>query len=143
MVHNHPQRGRVWIATAVDADSVMLTVENTGDVLSSEPVATLTEPFRRGTARVHSDHAHAASTAIVNSVTQAHDGSLTLTPRPGGGLRVTVRLPRAPEAVAAPGTPSGAGPTLPVTTRDRVLDRLDRRWSHRPGLAPGGARLRH
>lgn len=111
IVHNHPQRGSVWIATAVDADSVMLTVENTGDVLSSEPVATLTEPFRRGTARVHSDHAHAGlGLAIVNSVTQAHDGSLTLTPRPGGGLRVTVRLPRAPEAVAAPGTPSGARP---------------------------------
>ncbi|MFD3506766.1 ATP-binding protein [Nocardia sp. NPDC058666] len=31
--------------------------------------------------------------AIVNSITRAHDGTLTLTPREGGGLRVTVRLP--------------------------------------------------
>jgi two-component system sensor histidine kinase VanS len=33
--------------------------------------------------------------AIVKSITQAHDGSLTLTPRAGGGLRVTVQLPAA------------------------------------------------
>jgi len=33
--------------------------------------------------------------AIVESITQAHDGTLTLTPRAAGGLRVTVRLPAA------------------------------------------------
>jgi drug/metabolite transporter (DMT)-like permease len=31
--------------------------------------------------------------AIVKSITQAHDGTLTLTPRAAGGLRVTVQLP--------------------------------------------------
>jgi len=30
--------------------------------------------------------------AIAKSITQAHDGSLTLTPRAGGGLRVTAAL---------------------------------------------------
>ena len=34
--------------------------------------------------------------AIVKSITQAHDGTLTLTPRAAGGLRVTVQLPAAP-----------------------------------------------
>jgi two-component system sensor histidine kinase VanS len=29
----------------------------------------------------------------VKSITQAHDGFLTLAPRPAGGLCVTVRLP--------------------------------------------------
>ena len=33
--------------------------------------------------------------AIVKSITQAHDGTLTLTPRAAGGLRVTVQLPAA------------------------------------------------
>ncbi|WP_390891074.1 hypothetical protein [Dactylosporangium matsuzakiense] len=33
--------------------------------------------------------------AIVKSIANAHDGTLTLTPRPEGGLRVTVRLPGA------------------------------------------------
>jgi signal transduction histidine kinase len=32
---------------------------------------------------------------IVKSITQAHDGTLTLTPRAAGGLRVTVQLPAA------------------------------------------------
>jgi two-component system sensor histidine kinase VanS len=34
--------------------------------------------------------------AIVKNVAQAHDGTLTLTPRAAGGLRVTVQLPAAP-----------------------------------------------
>jgi two-component system sensor histidine kinase VanS len=34
--------------------------------------------------------------AIVKSITQAHDGTLTLAPRPTGGLCVTVQLPAAP-----------------------------------------------
>jgi two-component system sensor histidine kinase VanS len=34
-------------------------------------------------------------TEAVKSITQAHDGTLTLTPRDEGGLRVTVQLPPA------------------------------------------------
>jgi two-component system sensor histidine kinase VanS len=34
--------------------------------------------------------------AIVKSIIQAHDGTLTLTPRAAGGLRVTVQLLAAP-----------------------------------------------
>ena len=34
--------------------------------------------------------------AIAKSITQAHDGTLTLAPRAAGGLRVTVQLPAAP-----------------------------------------------
>jgi signal transduction histidine kinase len=33
--------------------------------------------------------------AIVKSITEAHDGTLTLAPRDAGGLRVTVQLPAA------------------------------------------------
>jgi two-component system sensor histidine kinase VanS len=60
-------------------------------------VATLVEPFRRGTGRVRTEHAGVGlGLAIVQSITQAHDGTLTLTPRPGGGLCATVQLPAAP-----------------------------------------------
>jgi two-component system sensor histidine kinase VanS len=77
----------------VDAESVVLTVENTGEKLTAGLVSTLTEPFQRGTQRVRTDHAGVGlGLAIVKSVAQAHDGTLTLTPREGGGLRVTVRL---------------------------------------------------
>ena len=97
IVHNLPEHGAVQVSTATGPDSVVLTVENTGDQLSPQLVSTLTEPFRRGTERIRTDHAGVGlGLAIVKSITQAHDGTLTLTPRTAGGLGVTVQLPAAP-----------------------------------------------
>ncbi len=93
IVHNRPERGVVWVTTAIDAGSVVLTVDNTGDALSPLLVATLTEPFQRGSQRLRTDHAGVGlGLAIVKSITQAHEGTLTIAPRPDGGLHVTVRL---------------------------------------------------
>jgi two-component system sensor histidine kinase VanS len=87
----------VWVATSVHPKSVVLTVENTGEKLTPQSVSTLVEPFQRGTDRIRTDHPGVGlGLAIVNSITKAHDGTLTLTPRPAGGLRVTVQLPAAP-----------------------------------------------
>jgi two-component system sensor histidine kinase VanS len=95
IVHNLPEQGTVRVTTGVRPETVVLTVENTGERLTPEQVRTLTEPFRRGTERVHTDHAGVGlGLAIVRSITCAHDGTLTLTPRATGGLRVTVELPR-------------------------------------------------
>jgi two-component system sensor histidine kinase VanS len=100
IVHNLPEQGTVWVTTSVHPESVVLTVENTGEQLAQELVSTLAEPFQRGTERIRTDHAGVGlGLAIVNSITHAHDGTLTLTPRPAGGLRVTVQLPAAPRAV--------------------------------------------
>jgi two-component system sensor histidine kinase VanS len=97
VVHNLPEHGTVQLSTAIRSESVVLTIENTGDKLSPQLVSTLTEPFQRGTRRIRSDHAGVGlGLAIVKSITQAHDGSLTLTPRAAGGLCVTVQLPLAP-----------------------------------------------
>jgi two-component system sensor histidine kinase VanS len=93
IVHNVPE-GTVWVTTSAQPDGVTLTVENTGDTLTPELVATLVEPFLRGSERVRTDHAGAGlGLAIVESITHAHDGTLTLDPRDAGGLRVTVQLP--------------------------------------------------
>jgi two-component system sensor histidine kinase VanS len=97
IVHNLPEHGTVQVNTAIRPESVMLTVENTGETLSPQLVSTLVEPFRRGTERIRTDHAGVGlGLAIVKSIAQAHDGTLTLTPRADGGLSVTVRLPAAP-----------------------------------------------
>jgi two-component system sensor histidine kinase VanS len=97
IVHNLPEHGTVQVTTGARSGSVVLTVENTGEKLDPQLVSTLTEPFRRGADRVRTaDHAGAGlGLAIVASITAAHDGTLTLAPRAGGGLRVTVRLPAA------------------------------------------------
>ncbi len=45
---------------------------------------------------MRADHAGVGlGLAIVDSITHAHDGTLTLAPRAAGGLCVTVRLPEA------------------------------------------------
>jgi two-component system, OmpR family, sensor histidine kinase VanS len=95
IVHNLPEHGTVQVSTAIRSESVMLTVENTGDKLTPRLVSTLTEPFQRGTERVRGDHAGVGlGLAIVKSITQAHGGTLTLAPRAAGGLCITVQLPR-------------------------------------------------
>jgi two-component system, OmpR family, sensor histidine kinase VanS len=97
IVHNLPGQGSVWVTTSVHPTGVLLRVENTGEPLAPQLVSTLVEPFRRGSERIRTDHAGVGlGLAIVNSITQAHDGTLTLTPRAAGGLRVTVQLPATP-----------------------------------------------
>ncbi len=94
IVHNLPQHGTVWVTTSAHDRSVVLTVDNTGKKLAPQLVATLVEPFQRGTQRVRTDHVGVGlGLAIVQSIVQAHDGTLTLTPRADGGLCVVVRLP--------------------------------------------------
>ncbi|MEU4998110.1 HAMP domain-containing sensor histidine kinase [Streptomyces sp. NPDC021622] len=96
IVHNLPEEGTVWVSTAVRPKSVVLTVENTGEKLTPQQASALTEPFQRGTERIHTDHAGVGlGLAIVKTIAQAHDGTLTLTPRPTGGIRITVELPAA------------------------------------------------
>ncbi|MET7451345.1 HAMP domain-containing sensor histidine kinase [Streptomyces sp. NPDC005574] len=94
IVHNLPEAGAVWVHTGVHLEGVVLTVENTGEKLTPQLASTLTEPFQRGTERTHTDHAGVGlGLAIVKTITHAHDGVLTLTPRSAGGMRITVELP--------------------------------------------------
>ncbi len=94
IVHNLPEGGTVQVTAGVRAGTVVLTVENSGAPLSPELVSTLTEPFQRGAERLRTHHAGVGlGLAIVDTITRAHDGTLVLAPRAGGGLRVRVELP--------------------------------------------------
>jgi two-component system sensor histidine kinase VanS len=97
IAHNLPEQGTVWVTTGAHPKTAVLTVENTGETLTPQLVSMLAEPFQRGTKRIRTDHAGVGlGLAIVKSITQAHDGTLTLAPRAAGGLRITVHLPAAP-----------------------------------------------
>ena len=101
IVHNLPELGTVRVNTAAGPESVTITVENTGEKLSTQLVSTLTEPFQRGTERIRGDHAGVGlGLAIVKSITQAHDGILTIVGRPEGGIRVSAQLPAMPSQAA-------------------------------------------
>ncbi|MGD9735940.1 MAG: sensor histidine kinase, partial [Solirubrobacterales bacterium] len=144
IVHNLPEHGVVSITTTVLPEKVVLTVENTGEQLTPELAATLTEPFQRGSKRIRTDDAGVGlGLAIVKSIAQAHDGTLTLTPRAGGGLSVAAELPAAPALVADDrlensATPAQApsGGALPGTRfRDQV--RRSPRSNHKKTGFPG------
>ncbi len=95
IVHNDAAGGgTVWVTANADRRTATLTIENSGGVLTPELVDTLTEPFRRGSERIRTDHGGVGlGLAIAQRITDAHDGTLTLAPRAGGGLVATVRLP--------------------------------------------------
>lgn len=89
-------RSAAWVsvAAAPRGAGVVLVVENSGPVVSPDLVATLIEPFQRGDARVRGDHQGSGlGLAIVDAIVRAHDGTLEMRPRGGGGLRATVELP--------------------------------------------------
>jgi two-component system, OmpR family, sensor histidine kinase VanS len=97
IVHNLAEHGTVWVTTSIGPETVLLTVENTGEKLTPQLVSTLVEPFQRGTGRVRLDHPGVGlGLAIVKSITRGHGGTLTLAPRAAGGLCVTVQLPAPP-----------------------------------------------
>ena len=112
IVHNLPEHGTVQINTAIRPESVVLTVENTGEKLTPRLVSTLTEPFQRGTERRRSDHGGVGlGLAIVKSITRAHDGTLTIVPRPDGGMCVMAQLPTG-DAVGSAGGVDGSTTTI-------------------------------
>jgi signal transduction histidine kinase len=86
--------GEVVVRTGVLEGFAAFQVENTGPVVPAYEVERLFEPFRRlNTDRIESAKGAGLGLSIVRSVVHAHRGSVYATPRPGGGLIVTVRLP--------------------------------------------------
>ena len=67
IVHNLPEQGTVWVTTSAHPESAVLTVENTGEKLAPQLVATLAEPFLRGSKRIRTDHARVWASASQSS----------------------------------------------------------------------------
>jgi signal transduction histidine kinase len=96
--YNLPAGGFVRVETAAGGtDTVRLRVINSGPSISRHEVPGLFEPFRRlGSDRLHSARPRAGlGLSIVRAVARAHGGDVEAVPRDGGGLTVTVTLPRA------------------------------------------------
>jgi signal transduction histidine kinase len=99
--YNLPRGGWVSVTTEVVDGTVRLTVENSGPHVPHHEVSSLFQPFRRlaaterrrdGTPMSHGRGA-GLGLSIVQSVAQAHGGTVDASPREDGGLTVRARLP--------------------------------------------------
>jgi signal transduction histidine kinase len=106
----HNQAGG-WASVRVSGGpaggEVALTVESSGAPIPEAAARRLLEPFQRLERRGDGPPGAGLGLSIVRSVAAAHGGAVSLEPRPGGGLRVAVRLPASTAAAAAS---AGAAP---------------------------------
>lgn len=93
-----PDGGVVSLKAEYDISSVLLLIDDTGTGIDPRIADTLFNPFvstkQRGTG---------LGLSIVKRIVDAHSGSITVGPAPGGGTRFTVRFPlSAPERDTPP-----------------------------------------
>jgi signal transduction histidine kinase len=93
LAYNAPD-GWVSVSTRVRTDHATVTVANTGPVVPAYEIPGLFEPFRRLRERTGSAGGVGLGLSIVRAVARAHGGEVSALPREGGGLVVTVTLPR-------------------------------------------------
>jgi signal transduction histidine kinase len=105
IAHNEPG-GWISVSTDTQGGCARVAVENGGRVLRQDQVAQLAQPFRRlgpggaSAGRIATGDGSGLGLSIVAAIAAAHGGTLDLSARPDGGLRVVITLPLAP--VGAP-----------------------------------------
>jgi signal transduction histidine kinase len=94
--HNTPG-GEVQVAVRAAGAASSVEFANTGPVVPAAEIDRLVQPFQRlAPDRTGHGDGLGLGLSIVAAIAAAHDASLEIHPREGGGLRVTVRFPRAP-----------------------------------------------
>jgi signal transduction histidine kinase len=102
--------GRIDMMTGRRGDVAFVSITNTGPVVDAGVVDRLTRSFERlATERTGHGDGSGLGLSIVQAIVNAHTGSLTLRPRPGGGLTVEAAFPSADSAAdedPKPGSPT-------------------------------------
>jgi signal transduction histidine kinase len=93
-VRHNSAGGWIEIHTESTGEEARLEISNSGEMITAEEAASLTEPFcRLGAARTGDGLGLGLS--IAAAVAQAHGGQVAIDPLERGGLRVSIRLPAA------------------------------------------------
>ena len=87
-----PIGGVVELSVQAAPDSAELSIRDHGPGVPEAELASLFRPFYRGSNAVRAD-GHGVGLAIVQRVVQVHGGEILAENAPGGGLRVTLKLP--------------------------------------------------
>jgi signal transduction histidine kinase len=91
-VRHNRAGGWATVAVGVDGSAAVVRVENSGRVIEPDAARRLAEPFQR-LDRASDVPGAGLGLSIVSAVAEAHGGTLSIAPRPDGGLAVEVRLP--------------------------------------------------
>jgi len=116
--------GDLWLTTDTVDGQATLVVANTGPVIARPALRDLFEPFQRLQGRTVSE-GFGLGLAIVSSITTAHHGTVTAEPRSGGGLTVTVTIPRLPGDRAEPRSPQARPASVASTPRPAPVPQQD------------------
>jgi signal transduction histidine kinase len=95
-VRHNVTGGRVEVTTGSDNGRAVLSVTNTGPVISPAEVGRLFQPFQRLHPR-HATNGHGLGLSIVRAIATAHGATIGTHALPGGGLTVDVTFPPPPE----------------------------------------------
>jgi two-component system sensor histidine kinase VanS len=93
LVQNATRHGYTTAVVTTRPDGT-LRVSNDGALYSPQAAARLVEPFLRGNGRTRNE-GYGLGLALVARITTLHSGTLSIVPRDGGGLVVTVAMPSA------------------------------------------------
>jgi signal transduction histidine kinase len=105
--------GSVRITTDTRTGQPVLSVTNTGPVVSPDAVDQLFQPFQRlATDRTSRGDGLGLGLSIVQAITDAHGAIISAHPQPNGGLLIEVTFPAASEAARI-----GDHPPVVVTAR--------------------------
>jgi signal transduction histidine kinase len=120
--------GWIDLMTGRRGDVAFVSVSNTGPVVDPGAVDRLTRPFERlGTERTGHEDGSGLGLSIVQAIVNAHAGSLTLRPRPGGGLTVEATFPRADSTADEDPKPRSPTPGVKKAHAQQRPDTLTRR----------------
>jgi signal transduction histidine kinase len=112
-LHHNLAGGWVEVTATTRAGHAILTVANTGPEIPATEAGRLLRPFQRlGTDRTGHGRGLGLGLSIVQAIADTHGATLTVTPRPGGGLRVEVAFPD-----PAARRPSTTAPASPASAR--------------------------
>jgi signal transduction histidine kinase len=93
--HNAAQ-GQIEVATGTRHQQAFVRIANSGPVVPAAELPRLLQPFERlQAARTQHAGGNGLGLAIVSAIAAAHRASLSVEPRPGGGLIVEVRFAEA------------------------------------------------